>query len=345
VFLGYDFHLDRGRLALIEVNTNAGGAMLSAVAARAQRSSCEMVEQLLPQAAPADALERGIVAMFRHEWRLAGRHAPLRSIAIVDSDPQSQYLYPEFLLFQRLFAQHDLRAVVCDPAALRFEAGRLWADDVEIDLVYNRSTDFDLETDDNTALRDAYLADAVVLTPHPQAHALYADKRNLTLLSDDARLRDLEVPGPARELLAQTVPRTRCVRSEDSDSLWSERRGSFFKPRGGFGSRAVYRGDKLTRRVWEQILAGDFVVQDLVTPGERAIDGDAGTQPLKFDLRNYAYGDAVQWVAARLYQGQTTNFRTPGGGFASVHRLPPLEAFERVAMATLFDAGGSRHRS
>jgi hypothetical protein len=27
----------------------------------------------------------------------------------------------------------------------------------------------------------------------------------------------------------------------------------------------------------------------------------------------------VQWVAARLYQGQTTNFRTPGGGFAPVY--------------------------
>jgi len=30
----------------------------------------------------------------------------------------------------------------------------------------------------------------------------------------------------------------------------------------------------------------------------------------------------MQWVAARLYRGQTTNFRTPGGGFAPVYRLP-----------------------
>jgi hypothetical protein len=26
----------------------------------------------------------------------------------------------------------------------------------------------------------------------------------------------------------------------------------------------------------------------------------------------------VQFITARLYQGQTTNFRTPGGGFAPV---------------------------
>jgi hypothetical protein len=322
VFFGYDFHLDRGRLGLIEINTNAGGAMLNAIAARAQRSCCEAVDRLLLQVPSVDALERSIAAMFRNEWRLAGRDTPLRCIAIVDNDPPSQYLYPEFLLFQRLFAHHGLQAVVCDSSALRFEAGRLWADELAIDLVYNRSTDFNLTADDGASLREAYLADAIVLTPHPQAHALYADKRNLTLFSDEARLRELGVSGPVRELLAQTVPRTRRVRSEDGDALWRERRGLFFKPRDGFGSRAAYRGDKVTRRVWQQILAGDCVAQDLVTPGERSVDGDAGMRPLKFDLRNYVYDGAVQWVAARLYQGQTTNFRTPGGGFAPAHRIP-----------------------
>ena len=39
---------------------------------------------------------------------------------------------------------------------------------------------------------------------------------------------------------------------------------------------------------------------------------------LKVDLRNYVYAGRIQLVAARLWQGQTTNFRTPGGGFAPV---------------------------
>jgi hypothetical protein len=30
----------------------------------------------------------------------------------------------------------------------------------------------------------------------------------------------------------------------------------------------------------------------------------------------------VQLIAARLWQGQTTNFRTPGGGFAPVLTVP-----------------------
>jgi hypothetical protein len=39
---------------------------------------------------------------------------------------------------------------------------------------------------------------------------------------------------------------------------------------------------------------------------------------LKVDIRNFVYQAQVQSVASRLYQGQTTNLRTPGGGFAPV---------------------------
>jgi hypothetical protein len=39
------------------------------------------------------------------------------------------------------------------------------------------------------------------------------------------------------------------------------------------------------------------------------------------DLRCYAYLGQALLFAARLYQGQTTNFRTPGGGFAPVLTL------------------------
>ena len=82
------------------------------------------------------------------------------------------------------------------------------------------------------------------------------------------------------------------------------------------------RGDKLTQRVWQEILAGGYVAQALVAPGGRVIQNEEPVQVLKFDLRDYAYDGRVQWVAARLYQGQTKNFRTPGGSFAPVYQWP-----------------------
>ncbi|MBE0547116.1 MAG: hypothetical protein IH627_05525 [Rubrivivax sp.] len=319
VFFGYDFHLDQGRLGLIEINTNAGGAMLNAVLARAQRSCCTAMDATVPTRASVALFEQRLVDMFRHEWRLAGHARQLTSVAIVDEAPEQQYLYPEFLLFQRLFQRHGLRAVVADPSALQWRDGSLWHGELAIDLVYNRLTDFYLEQPVSAALREAYEQQRVVLTPHPQAHALYADKRQLALFSDVQRLKALGVPEATRRLLLDNVPHTEIVEADDADRLWAARRGLFFKPVAGFGSRAAYRGDKIARRVWQEILAGDYVAQAIMPPGERLIEGEDTTEAMKFDLRAYAYGGQVQWVAARLYQGQTTNFRTPGGGFAPVY--------------------------
>lgn len=322
VFFGYDFHVTEGGFGLIEINTNAGGAMLNAVLARAQRACCPAMESLVPPQATADALEARIVAMFRHEWSLSGHAQPLRSIAIVDESPEQQYLYSEFVLFQQLFQRHGLQAVIADPAEFSLRDGVLWHGELAIDLVYNRLTDFSLDAPASALLREAYLQNAMVLTPHPQAHALYADKRNLALLSDAKQLQALGVPQATQDVLLAGIPHTEIVDPANAERLWRDRKRLFFKPFAGFGSRATYRGDKLTQRVWQEILAGDYVAQALVTPGERVISDQQPNQVLKFDLRDYAYDGKVQWVAARLYQGQTTNFRTPGGGFAPVYEAP-----------------------
>jgi hypothetical protein len=117
----------------------------------------------------------------------------------------------------------------------------------------------------------------------------------------------------------QCVPQTKQVRAEDADHWWAERKQWFFKPLSGYGGKGAYRGDKLTKRVFEEIMQSDYVAQRLAVPGERRVclDG-AEPQLLKFDVRCYVYAGQIQLVAARLYQGQTTNFRTPGGGFALV---------------------------
>lgn len=322
VFFGYDFHVADDSLGLIEINTNAGGAMLNALAARAHRACCPQIDAVLPPAASAAELEARILAMFRREWTDSGHTRPLRSIAIVDADPAAQYLYPEFLLFQRLFQRAGWQTVIADPSELQLVQGELRHGDLAIDLVYNRLTDFALETPASATLLQAWHSRAAVVTPHPLAHALYADKRNLVALSDDATLRALGVPGPTRDRLLASIPRTEPVVPAHAERLWRERRGLFFKPCAGYGSRAAYRGDKLTQRVWQEILAGDYVAQALRPPGERLLPDGEDNRTLKFDVRNYAYAGTVQWVAARLYQGQTTNFRTPGGGFAPVYPGP-----------------------
>ncbi|MDX2205423.1 MAG: hypothetical protein NW223_21925 [Hyphomicrobiaceae bacterium] len=318
VFMGYDFHLGPAGPKLIEINTNAGGALINAYLLQAHRVCCAQMRLASADPGDIEVMLDAFVATFRSEWRRQGRSEPLRSVAIVDTTPKDQYLYPEFVLFERLFQARGLGAVIAAPEELAHRDGGLWLGEQRVDLVYNRLTDFSLSTEAARTLRHAYVAGSVVLTPNPHAHALYANKRNLALLGDEAALRRWGIPGSVIATLQSGIPRTELVANADRDDLWRRRGHLFFKPAAGYGSKAAYRGDKLTRKVWAEIQAGDYIAQELVPPSSRAVAIDGRIESLKADLRNYTYDGKVLLRAARLYQGQTTNFRSPGGGFAPV---------------------------
>lgn len=321
-FISYDFHLGPDGPQLIEINTNAGGCLLAGALARAQRPYCDAV-----RTGPGlDGLEAALVAMFEAEWRRGGGSKPLTRIAIVDDAPETQFLYPEFLLFREMFRARGIRAEIADAGSLIWRDGRLWLGGEPVDMVYNRCCDFYFARPEHAALAAAWLDGGVVVTPHPRAHALYADKRALILLSDAARLASWGVSSADRAVLAAGIPQTVAVTPENAEALWAARARLFFKPAVGYGSRAAYRGDKLTRRVWQDILAGCYVAQRFAPPGERRL---SPTQPpMKADIRNFVYDGRVQFLSARLYRGQTTNFQTAGGGLAAVLLMSSQEPQE-----------------
>ncbi|MBI4923108.1 MAG: hypothetical protein HY834_15295 [Devosia nanyangense] len=314
--MGYDFHLDGEVPRLIEINTNAGGASINALLLAAQRACCSEVERQIETAAPD--FDAAVAAMFLSEWRRQRGEGQPGRIAIVDDRPADQYLYPEFALFQRTLQTAGIETVIADAAELRFDGGRLTHDGKPIDLVYNRLVDFMLEDDAHAALRAAYEAGAAVVTPNPHVYAKLADKRNLVLLSD-AQFLEAAGLGPDHRAALAAIPRTIAVTAGNADALWSGRAGWFFKPVSGHGGKAVYRGDKLTRSVWSRIVEGGYVAQTLAAPGRRMVRIDGVATERKTDIRLYTYGGKLLLAAARLYQGQTTNFRTPGGGFAPVY--------------------------
>jgi hypothetical protein len=323
VFFGYDFHLNHDGPKLIEINSNAGGGLLNACLIQSQNPCCEQVAGRRPgeidfQAQSASSPEQLFVEMFVREWRAERGGLPLQRIAIIDDQPENQYMFPEFMLFKHLFARQRIDAVICDPAELEYSHGAVWCNGLQIDLIYNRLTDFGLAEVKQRILRQAYLAGDVVLTPHPRNHALYADKRNLVLLCDADFLLSIGVDEKTRRILRQGIAHTIPVNAQAAETLWARRKQLFFKPAKGFGGKAAYRGDKLTRQVFNYILQHDYVAQTLIKPSERQLEIEHCAVNLKLDLRHYVYQGQTQLLCARLYQGQTTNFRTPGGGFAQV---------------------------
>ncbi|PAU80344.1 hypothetical protein CK501_07790 [Halovibrio salipaludis] len=317
--MGYDFHLGPNGPQLIEINTNAGGAFLNAELARAQHQCCTPAQQNPSSHQRLEGFQDAVFAMFEHEWqKQRGDSTTPRRLAIVDDAPQNQFMFPEFRIAQRLLSARGLETLIVDPSELEYANGKLTGGGKSIDMVYNRLVDFALETPPHATLRRAYLDGAAVVTPNPRVHALLANKRNLTLLSASQTLRDWGLNEADVEYLERAVPKTRMVSREDATELWGARRELFFKPVAGHGSKGVYRGSKITRRVFESILEDDYIAQQLVPAGERSIRIDDAVTTRKVDIRLYTYAGKRLLTAARLYKGQTTNFRTPGGGFAPV---------------------------
>ena len=116
--MGYDFHLTSRGPQLIEINTNAGGALLNTVLARSQRACCREMASEFEPTADLNNLEQTFFAMFVEEWRRQRGDAPLGRVAIVDDDPAAQYLYPEMRLFERMFARFGAEAVIADAREL-----------------------------------------------------------------------------------------------------------------------------------------------------------------------------------------------------------------------------------
>ncbi len=318
LFMGYDFHISEQGPQLIEINTNAGGGFLAAALQDAAgRAAFKCSEAELQNEGVAAGM---MVGTFLSEWHAAGRTGRPGVIAIVDQDPEDQYLYPDMLMAQHHLQQAGIETLIVDPAELTYLNEALWAGSSRVDMVYNRLTDFDLSEPGNTALRQALMEDAAIVSPGPRHHAVYADKRNLIWLSDADLLRSW---GLAEEhiLALESVPITKRVSAENAEELWTARKGYFFKPAAGFGSRATYRGDKLTKRVWSEILEGNYIAQAFVPATLRAVTVENEQLTLKYDVRLYTYAGETLLVAARVYQGQTTNFRTSGGGFSVVYQF------------------------
>jgi hypothetical protein len=82
-------------------------------------------------------------------------------------------------------------------------------------------------------------------------------------------------------------------------------------PFAGYGSAAPTAGQArgALDEIWQRLrCAGKAAAAERIP-----VEADP---PLKLDLRNTRVPRRVQLIAARLWRGQTTNFRSPGGGFA-----------------------------
>jgi len=310
LMMGYDFHQTAAGPRLIEVNTNAGGWLPALLA-------CHGEKVLNPAELPPRAGAR-LFGPFREEllaWN-DGRPRQPAALAIIDEQPESQFLYGEMAYCRQLLEEAwKVPVALVDAAKLTADSEGVRHGGNKIELIYNRHCDFYLEAPALAGLRAAYRAGTVCLSPNPFAYGLLADKRRLTLWSDGEALAELGLATGIRRQLTELVPLSRLLADLDRESLWREKKDWVFKPVARFGSQGVLLGAKITRGRFDLLDPQETLVQRHIPP---SLTGGEEPPEMKTDFRLYAYRDRVLGVTARLYRGQVTNLRTPGGGFAPV---------------------------
>lgn len=309
VMMCYDFHLVEDIPKLIEVNTNAGGSLLAYLAHYPSESL--PAEEIHPR------LKDRLLATFANEMKQfsAGQKTRPERILILDESPTEQYLYPEMCAFAELFQDWGVPANIVAPEQLEIHDGGVYFEGSQVDFIYNRHCDFYLETSAMAGLRDCYLAGKVCLSPNPHMYGLLADKRRMTLWSNLPEELETNLSDRDRELLQETILASDLLVNLDPDDTWAVRKQKIFKPVDSFGSRGVLHGEKITRKRFNELPPQTTLVQELARPSMTNVEG---VEPMKTDLRVYAYRDRVLGMTARLYRGQVTNLRTPGGGFARI---------------------------
>lgn len=308
LLMGYDFHLSAAGPRLIEINTNAGGAYI-AWSSQQQAGAMSKRQQ--------KRLQQRLLESFLREWRdfSAGARA-LQRVVLIDEEPEEQPLYPEMLAYRDWLREQNLIAEIAAPEQLSAARDGVFLNGEPVDLIYNRHCDFFLDQAELAGVRQAYLAGSVCLSPNPFAYGLLADKRRMVLWSERQSLDGLGLSSQEQELLLQLVPHSRLLSDCDQEQVWAERKQLVFKPVSRFGSRGVLMGKGITRKRFAELDPLTTLVQQVVPP---SVETDAEGREYKVDLRLFVYRDRLLGIAARLYQGQVTNLRTEGGGFAPIY--------------------------
>jgi hypothetical protein len=314
LLMAYDFHTTAdGNASLIEVNTNASAYMLSLLLYRAHG--------IEPKFSGRSA-EDSLLNAFKQTSFASGSSSP--HIAIVDENIDQQKMLIEFLMYQDWLEKHGFTTELVESNDLKIETQNTpflcGPANQKIDLVYNRLTDFYLESPTQSVLRQAYTENLSIVSPHPWAYLLLADKARLIELSNNDWLNSQSISDEQKKALREVIIPTRSkAEIGTAEDLWAQRKNLFFKPRQSHGAKSVYRGSSVSRKVFERLMQEDIVVQNYVPAQDYPVDLDnAYLENWKFDLRFFVYRDQIQMAVARLYQGQVTNFSSRFGGLTAV---------------------------
>ncbi|MDQ6975416.1 MAG: hypothetical protein Q9M22_02495 [Mariprofundaceae bacterium] len=295
ILMGFDFHLSPDGPKLIEINNNAGGLFTG-------------INGWLPQPAIDGCLTERLLQMFPEHWQ---------SIAIVDADIEQQFMFPEMLAYAGMLREAGRDVFVCSPEAIVRRNDGLYVENQRLDAIYNRHTDFYLQTPAMAHICDALQHQHIALNPFPRSYALLGDKNRM---ADwwQADVLEQWFSAESCAIVRNIVPQVQRLQDVDADTAWSQRKRWVFKPPDSHAGKGVVLGKAMSRKRFASLDRCTTLMQEYIPASE--ITSEHG-ETFRFDVRLYMHGaTSIAW-AGRAWRGQLTNFREQGSGWTSIQAV------------------------
>ena len=245
----------------------------------------------------------------------------------------------EFVLLRNHFVSHGVRTVICSPADLTYEKGKLRCGDFPIDLAYKRVIIHELLANPAQAepIVRAYRDRAVCLV-NPFRCKIVHKKASFELLTDEAHqgwfgadeLDAIRRCVPWTRRLSDRLTTRQGRKVELLKFVRQERDRLVLKPNDDYGGHGLYLGARLSEGEWDEAimtaLRGDFVVQEAVDlyPEEFPVFSENAwsLQPMFVDTNPFLFRGEVCGAMVRLSHSPVVNV-TSGGGEAGFFVLEP----------------------
>ena len=283
-----DFHYSSEMgLKLIEINTNASLYIPFQIQKQALKDPTQFLDLSL--------LEKSFYKTFDLDR--------FPELSIFDEQPEKEGLYFEFLLYQEWLKKLGIKCNII--SADNYEK-------LALKNIYNRHTDFYLEQISRQTQFKDYYENRRIFSPNPKGYFLFADKKRLNVFR-----RLLKENGSQNY---EMIPETLQFKDfENQDELWKKRKQYFFKPDQSFGSKGAFAGKSISKKAFAALYSPEFIAQEYCPAGRQTFKHSGEDIEMKYDLRLYCFEGTLQSYGARIYQGQTTNMKTPLGGLAPLH--------------------------
>lgn len=229
------------------------------------------------------------------------------NIAIVDFTETG--ITAEFETFKKAYIKKGYNAVIADPRDLKYKDGKLYYEDMRIDLIYRRivTVEFIEKAEEISDLIEAYKDGVVCVIGSLRSQIMHNkiifkilhDKETLSFLSEEER-----------QLVKNHIPITEEFGGDERifEKVLENKDKYIIKPMDSYASQGVNAGKDFSYEEWKEVLTNcwnrDYLFQEFIDPYIRPFvqfeNGELKVRDFKLNIGIYMYNQKFAGIYTRI---------------------------------------------